>query len=54
LASIIERFDIPVSERHRALADAESLWQFYAALLYHFDLESINQAAESQLKKALA
>ncbi len=51
LEAIIERHQIPVSARHRALADAEAMWQFYQLMLHEFDLDTVEQAMMAQLKR---
>jgi DNA polymerase-3 subunit epsilon len=50
LEAIIERHNIHVTDRHRALADADAMWQFYQIILQEFDLDTIEQAMNHQFK----
>ena len=51
LEAVIERHKLRVNARHRAYDDAEAIWQFYQLLLQEFDLDTIEQAVGSQLKR---
>lgn len=50
LQSIIERFHINTPDRHRALADADAIWQLYQIMLSEFDLDTIEKVVKRQLK----
>jgi DNA polymerase-3 subunit epsilon len=47
LDSITERHQLQVESRHRALADADLLWQFWRKLQQQFAEEALQQAADS-------
>jgi DNA polymerase-3 subunit epsilon len=49
LAKLIERHEIPVTDRHRALADAQAI-AYFAQLAFDQHGELFNQAVEHQLK----
>jgi DNA polymerase-3 subunit epsilon len=49
LDALIERHQLPVANRHRALDDAVLIWQFYQLCLQTFDLDMINSAVDMQL-----
>ncbi len=51
LDSIIERFDIPCLNRHRAFDDAQVVWDFYKKINTLFPPETINSHLEKLLKK---
>ncbi len=46
LAHIIERFQINTTDRHRALADAQAVWDFLQLLPTHFDQAYIDLAMQ--------
>jgi len=46
LDSIIQRFDLNVSSRHRALGDADVLLQFWQRCIQHFGLERVEREAQ--------
>lgn len=50
LQSIIERHGIVTPDRHRALADADAIWQFYQIIMRDFDLDTIENVLKKQLK----
>lgn len=50
LDALIDRHSLNMSSRHRALADADAIWQFYQLLLYEFDLETVDRAMALQLR----
>ena len=50
LDALIERHQLIIKRRHRALDDAEAIWQFYQLLLFEFDLDAIENALAAQLK----
>lgn len=51
LDSIIERFDIPCLNRHRALDDAKVLFDFYIKIQATIDPEKLDKAISLALKK---
>jgi DNA polymerase-3 subunit epsilon len=48
LDSLIERYDLSCSARHRALGDAEVLWQFMQKLYAEVDAAAIDAAVRAQ------
>ena len=50
LQTIIERHGIITPDRHRALADADAIWQFYQIVHSEFDLDTIENVIKRQLK----
>lgn len=51
LDAIIERFGIACDNRHRALGDAQVLWEFYSLLQKHVNKEVLTQAVHTALKR---
>lgn len=49
LDSIMERHGLIAEARHRALADADLLWQFWQKIHAELDADSLNQAIDSLL-----
>ena len=49
LDSLIERYGLTCSARHRALGDAEVLWQFLQKLYAEVDIARINAAVQAQM-----
>ena len=49
LDSVIERFGLTCSARHRALGDAEVLWQFLQKLYAQVDIALISGAVQAQM-----
>lgn len=49
LDSLIERYGLTCSARHRALGDAEVLWQFLQKLYAEVDSDRINAAVQAQM-----
>jgi DNA polymerase-3 subunit epsilon len=47
LDTITTRHQLQVESRHRALADADLLWQFWQKLRQQFPLEVLQQAADA-------
>jgi DNA polymerase-3 subunit epsilon len=47
LDSITERHQLQVESRHRALADADLLWQFWRKIQQQFTPQALQQAADS-------
>lgn len=50
LDHIIERFQLTVENRHRAMTDAQLIWQFFQRCTEHHDAEQIRQTLRSLLK----
>jgi DNA polymerase-3 subunit epsilon len=51
LDSLIERHRLAASDRHRALADAELIWQFWQRLRRDVETERMLDAIQQQLKR---
>lgn len=51
LDSIIERFNISCENRHRALGDAQVIWEFYKKLSTFFSQETITNSVRSLIKQ---
>jgi len=51
LDSIIERFNIPCKNRHRAFDDASVLWEFYKKIQEKFQPDKISTAFDTILKR---
>ena len=51
LDSLIERHGLQVAGRHRALADAELIWQFWQTVGREVDTGRIGEAVQQQLKR---
>lgn len=51
LDSIIQRFNIPVKNRHRAFDDAQVLWEFIKILQFQIQPEKLKEAIDLILKK---
>ena len=51
LDALIERFSIPMLERHRAFADAEATWKALQCMLADHDEHVINQQTKIQLRQ---
>jgi DNA polymerase-3 subunit epsilon len=54
LDSLIDRHELDVPRRHRAIDDADAIWQFWQLLLYEFDLDVVERAANLQLRRQRA
>ncbi len=52
LDQIIDRFQIKVAHRHRALDDAMAVWEFYKKLLNDFSDSKMNQVVSNLLGKS--
>lgn len=51
LDSLIDRFNFPVSRRHRALDDAAVLWKFYQLVQNSFPAKKVEEAVNTVLKR---
>jgi DNA polymerase-3 subunit epsilon len=51
LDSLIERHGLAADDRHRALADADLIWQFWQTIGREVDAERIGEAVRHQLKR---
>ncbi|MDT3707604.1 MAG: exonuclease domain-containing protein [Thiobacillus sp.] len=51
LDSLIERHGLAANDRHRALADADLIWQFWQTIGREVDAECIDEAVRHQLKR---
>lgn len=51
LDSLIERHGLAAADRHRALADADLIWQFWQKARREVDAERIGEAVRQQLKR---
>jgi DNA polymerase-3 subunit epsilon len=51
LDSLIERHGLAADDRHRALADADLIWQFWEKIGREVDAERIGEAVRHQLKR---
>lgn len=52
LDSLIERHGLAVSNRHRALADAQAIHQFWQMLLQQFPLDTVQQTAKQLINRS--
>lgn len=52
LDALIERHHLPVTDRHRALADARAIWEFVQTLYRDFQADAIEIAAKQALRIA--
>lgn len=53
LDSLIERYGFVCNARHRALSDAQVLWQFYEMLVQNYPVEELLDKINKQLKSDL-
>jgi DNA polymerase-3 subunit epsilon len=52
LDALIERFQLPMSDRHRAMADTEAILHFFDHISQNLDADEIQATCESLLKHA--